>query len=317
MDALLAALPPQARLILLGDAGQLASVEAGSVLADLTRLAPPRTGLDAGRSAALAAAQGRTIQGGMASTWSDHIIRLQINHRSRAHPALAALAVALREGDAAAVGRVLDDAAQHDAKRVEPAHLDTAIDLIWDDCRAAMTAPGPAEALAALGRARILCALNDGPRGVAGLNRAVEARLRQAQVPVDGPWYRGRPVLIGANDPANGLFNGDLGVAWDGAVWFDDGHGGVRSVAPALLPEHRTAWAMTVHKAQGCEFIRVAVVLPDAPHALVTRELIYTAVTRAREQVRLVATPEVLAAACAASAVRESGLAERLRTMAV
>lgn len=283
MDALVAALPLTSQLILLGDAGQLASVEAGNVLGDI-------------------AAHDR---GGA-------VVRLTVNHRSRHHPGLAALATALRAGDAAATRAALGDDGQSDVDRCLPEDLDAALELVWPDQQAACAAADAASALQALDQARILTALNDGPWGVEGLNRRVEARLRAAGVDTRHEWYQGRPVLITANDPATRLFNGDLGVCWDGAVHFGDGAGGVRAVAPALLPAHRSAWAMTVHKAQGCEFARVLVVLPESAHPLVTRELVYTAVTRAKSRARLVATDAVLDAACAASAVRASGLQERL-----
>jgi exodeoxyribonuclease V alpha subunit len=130
-------------------------------------------------------------------------------------------------------------------------------------------------------------------------------------------WYRGRPVLVTANDHGLGLFNGDVGVCLpddDGRMraWFADARG-VRAVSPAKLPEHDTAWAMTVHKSQGSEFDRVVFVMPERDSPLLTRELVYTAVTRARAQVTVFAPTEILRAAVARRAERASGLRDLLR----
>lgn len=125
----------------------------------------------------------------------------------------------------------------------------------------------------------------------------------------------GRPLLITANDHRLGLANGDLGVLWefDGklAACFPDGAGGVRRLAPARLPAHESGWVTTVHKAQGSEAVMVVAVLPPTPHPLASRELIYTAVTRARERVLLVGDAPLLAAALAQREQRRTGLAAR------
>jgi exodeoxyribonuclease V alpha subunit len=123
----------------------------------------------------------------------------------------------------------------------------------------------------------------------------------------------GRPLLITANDHRLGLANGDLGVLWetDGrlSACFPDGAGGVRRLAPARLPAHETGWVTTVHKAQGSEAVMVVAVLPPAPHPLANRELVYTAVTRARERVLLVGDAPLLAAALMRREQRRTGLA--------
>ena len=194
-------------------------------------------------------------------------------------------------------------------------------------CHAAL-AGGPlddattADLHAAFGRFRVLCALREGPRGVQAINEAVSRRLRQAITgePADNrsPWFAGRPVMVLRNDPALKLFNGDIGLALpgpDGAlrVLFPADDGRWRAVPPARLPAHETAWAMTVHKAQGSEFDAVLLLLPAQRSRVLSRELLYTGITRARKQVTLAAGADVLAAAVQASSQRHAGLQARLR----
>ena len=134
-----------------------------------------------------------------------------------------------------------------------------------------------------------------------------------------GAWYAGRPVLVTANDYGVGLFNGDLGVmGWAGSdmvVYFPDGKGSVRAVAPARLPPHETAWAMTVHKSQGSEFNRVVLVLPEADTPLVNRALLYTAATRAKEKLTVIGPEAVLRQGTMREARRPSGLGAVLQTV--
>jgi exodeoxyribonuclease V alpha subunit len=179
------------------------------------------------------------------------------------------------------------------------------------------------EVLEAFDRYRVLAALRVGPRGVAALNRRLarrfRARLGTADTAPASAWYPGRPVLVTRNDPLLRLFNGDVGIALPGEgpeaplqVCFADAERGVRRVAPVRLPEHDDAWALTVHQSQGSEFDAVAVVLPAEPHRVLSRELLYTAVTRARHAVRLVGPASVIAAAIDAPTRRHSGLIDRI-----
>lgn len=203
-------------------------------------------------------------------------------------------------------------------------------------CRQALAAgPLGTDAFAALhaafGRFRVLCALRGGARGVEAVNDALSRRLRadiagqppgstppEAGAGSRQPWYAGRPVMVLRNDPALRLFNGDIGLtlpAADGQlqVVFPTADGGWRAVAPARLPAHETAWAMTVHKSQGSEFDAVLLLLPAQPSRVLSRELLYTGVTRARHQVQLAAGSAVLAAAVRAGSRRHAGLQARLR----
>jgi exodeoxyribonuclease V alpha subunit len=176
----------------------------------------------------------------------------------------------------------------------------------------------------AFGAFRVLCALRDGPRGVTALNAAMARRFRGAlHLPGldDGasPWFTGRPVLVLNNDYVLKLFNGDIGIALPDAngellVHFPDAAapGGFRAIAPVRLPRHETAFAMTVHKSQGSEFDGVLVMLPEQRSRVLTRELLYTAVTRARRRVTLVTDAAVLEQAIATPTERHSGLLTRL-----
>jgi exodeoxyribonuclease V alpha subunit len=171
-------------------------------------------------------------------------------------------------------------------------------------------------------RFRILCAEREGMRGVREMNeligrdcrRVVEARWPS---PPRSPWYCGRPVLVLRNDYVLKLYNGDIGIALPDSegnleVYFRQTDGSLRGFAPMRLPEHETAFATTVHKAQGSEFDAVALVLPARASRVLTRELVYTAVTRARRHVTLVCGAEVLATAVRTRTVRHSGLIARL-----
>jgi exodeoxyribonuclease V alpha subunit len=179
-----------------------------------------------------------------------------------------------------------------------------------------LQATSPAAALGALARFRVLCALRDGDAGVAGINNAIERWLAQQGYVVNG-WYDHRPVLITANDPSLRLFNGDVGstLAVDGVpyVHFPLADGGSRAIAPSRLPAHETAWAMTVHKSQGSEFDHVRLVLPDVDTRILTRELLYTGITRARERVTIVGTAATVRLATSRTVARASGLVDRLR----
>ncbi|KPF98373.1 exodeoxyribonuclease V subunit alpha, partial [beta proteobacterium AAP121] len=177
--------------------------------------------------------------------------------------------------------------------------------------------------LAAFDRCRVLCALRSGPWGVAGLNAAIEAALQQQGVlKKGGEWYEGRPVMVTRNEAALGIFNGDIGLvlAAPGAAkdtplraWFLDGDT-LRSVATSRLADVETAFAMTVHKSQGSEFAHVLLVLPPEDTPVLTRELVYTGITRARSAFTLVAPePARLVTAAARLTRRLSGLAEAVR----
>jgi exodeoxyribonuclease V alpha subunit len=188
---------------------------------------------------------------------------------------------------------------------------------------ATKTLRDPGALLAALGDFRVLCAQREGPRGVASLNRYLGEHFRtsvgvERNRALRDQWFAGSAIIVLRNDPVLKLYNGDVGIVLPTAdddslaAHFADGNGGFRTVALARLPEHEAAFATTVHKAQGSEFNRVILLLPAVASRVVTRELLYTAITRARSGVTIVASTEVLEKAIATPTRRYSGLGSRL-----
>jgi exodeoxyribonuclease V alpha subunit len=314
------ALPSHARLILLGDPDQLASVEAGAVLASIAGAAgaySPAMG------ARLARLTGQIVPTGVpASALSDSIVVLERSHRFSASSGIARLARAVRAGDAVAAIAALDggdDASWQDA---DSAALGDAVFAGYAPYFDAVRAGADTErCFSELARFRVLAAVRDGPFGVHALNRAVERRLAARDPAVlHQRWYPGRPVMVTRNDYALRLANGDVGIAVSDsstsggiAVAFEAPDGGIRRFSPARMPECETVYAMTVHKSQGSEFDTVLLVLPPEPAPVLSRELVYTGVTRARRRVAVLARPEVLKAAIVVRVKRDSGLGERLR----
>ncbi|WP_110668115.1 exodeoxyribonuclease V subunit alpha [Salinicola halophilus] len=330
MAALLAALPPAARLILLGDKDQLASVEAGSVLGDLCEGAVGSGGSDAALGYStplrdyLETMTGDSLPALPANALSDHVAMLRRSFRFRADSGIGALARAANAGDGrsfvASLDAGFDDIATLD---VDGAAFERAVVAGYRALFDALEGGAePATLLALQGRFQVLCALRRGAWGVEGLNeRIARALQRQGWLErVDG-WYAGRPVMVTHNDPQLGLYNGDLGLALNDAegrlrVCFPHGDG-IRQVLPSRLDAATTAFAMTVHKSQGSEFDHVLFVLPARANPIVTRELIYTGVTRAKDRLTLGLSrgergTAMLQDAVARQVLRESAIAERL-----
>ena len=183
-----------------------------------------------------------------------------------------------------------------------------------------LKAKDPWEAFERFERFRILCALRKGPFGVTAINRLTEEILKKAGlIEHDKTWYPGRPVLISRNDYSLGLFNGDMGIVFEDResnneprVFFPVADGTLRRLHPLRLPEHETVYAMTVHKSQGSEFDNVLFILPDNDYPVLTRELVYTGITRARKRVEIWGTSEVFSAAVSRRTERTSGLRDAL-----
>ncbi len=174
------------------------------------------------------------------------------------------------------------------------------------------------QAFAGFERFRVLCAVREGALGVRRLNERIEQALAaRGLIDPAETFYAGRPVMVTRNDYALGLFNGDVGLLWPDAegrlrAWFPGEEGGLRSLSPSRLPEHETVFAMTVHKSQGSEFDEVMLILPDEDAPIITRELLYTGVTRARGRVLLRARGDSLGMVIERRVRRDSALQERL-----
>jgi exodeoxyribonuclease V alpha subunit len=309
MTKLLEALPPRARLVLLGDPDQLASVQAGSVLADLAAGPdPPLPGC---------------------------LVRLGGTHRFDSGGGIGRLAQAIASGDPEALEQVLARLARHElpgvrllAPPVDDDLPDEALSLALDGYRPYLEAlsagPAPGEAEGVFLRRvlelhesfRVLCAHRAGGLGAEGVNARLTRALAPRSARVAGHWP-GRPLLVTENRQALGRMNGDLGLALPAGgrlrgVFSAPEPDRVELLDTARLPPHETAFALTIHKSQGSQFERLLVVLPRRPSPLVTRELIYTAVTRARREVVLCAEPGLLRAALGRRVARASTLAADL-----
>ena len=297
MDALVAALPSHATLLLVGDQDQLSSVDAGDLFGAICRVAH-----DVGSGNALHAS----------------VQRLTRSYRFEAHPAIGDAAAAILAGNAAALSAVVHDTARPDVQWAPAPHDRAALlALLVPHLERCLAAETPGAALTALDGFRVLCAEREGTWGVSGINAEVERWLRGQGTSITDRWYHRRPVMVMANDYGTQLFNGDVGVAWEAdgelLVHFPAPEGSTRSIQPARLPETQTAWAMTVHKAQGSEFTNVVVMLPAKGSRVLGRELLYTAVTRARGHVLIVGDESVMRSAVSRTVRRGSGLEALLR----
>lgn len=330
MRQLLEALRPDAVLILLGDPGQLASVDAGSVLADIVA-GTPSNRLPPAMTSLLAPLLQQPPEITDDNTpLAGHVLTL--THSWRAGSGLQRGIEAMRHApDPAWLDTLLTERADGDLhlRHCPNAHaLHGCVDG-WIERHAELLQPllaphiEPADALLHLRQLQILCALRDGPFGAQGINALLTRRLT-ARFGIDTghAWYHGRPLIITRNDYARGLFNGDVGIALEGPeglrAWFElgdrDGNPGLRSFSPRALPAHESAWAITIHRSQGSEYQDVAVVLPpDADNRILTRELVYTAISRARNHAEIWTTDDALRTALARPIQRQGGLRERLQ----
>jgi len=323
MARLIAALPAHARVIFLGDRDQLASVEAGAVLGDVCAwVNAGYTPLRAQELSRLTGTSVPTGEGTEAGALRDSLCLLQKSYRFGSDSGIGQLARAVNNGDAKAMKQVFaqgfSDIALKPLRTTAEyeSMLEEAVAGYADYLALLKARAEPADILAAFSQYQVLCALREGPYGVSGVNEQLEqtlARKRRILPSRHSRWYEGRPVMIARNDSALGLFNGDLGIALDRGtglrVWFPMPDGSIKSVQPSRLPEHDTAWAMTVHKSQGSEFNHAALILPSQSVPLVTRELVYTAITRAKQQLSLYADSALLAQAITVRTERRSGLA--------
>lgn len=243
------------------------------------------------------------------------------SYRFGSDSGIGQLAAAINRGDKAAIKTVFQQGFSDIEKRALHSSEDYAamleealagyghyLDLLRERAE-------PDAVIQAFNEYQLLCALREGPFGVGGLNERIEqvmVQKRKIHRSTHSRWYEGRPVMIARNESSLGLFNGDIGIALDRGqglrVWFALPDGSIKSVQPSRLPEHETTWAMTVHKSQGSEFDHAALILPNQHSPVVTRELVYTAVTRARRRLSLYADERILSGAIATRTERRSGL---------
>lgn len=292
MASLLEALRDDARVILLGDRNQLASVEAGAVLADIC---------DSANQAMVPVTQ------------------LTKSYRFGNDSGIAALSQLINSGESAAAAELLKSGQYPDilwrplpaGKAFEEAFTAA----VRDGYAGYVQAASPADALAELNSFRVLSPLRSGSCGVENLNRLSLSALASERK-IDPLSFRMMPVMVTGNNYELGLFNGDTGVVMESdgtpVVWFENPEGGLRHLSTLRLPPSEAAFALTVHKSQGSEFDRVLLILPDKMSEVLSRELLYTAVTRARRHIEIWGTEEVFRQAIERLTLRKSGLSERL-----
>jgi exodeoxyribonuclease V alpha subunit len=321
------ALPPESRLILLGDKDQLASVEAGSVLGEVCARAGR---FSPAFQARLTALTGEKLPAGREaiSPLVDTIVLLRHSFRFGAASGIGALAQAVNRGQSLEAMTLLLEGQYTDIDwqlLPNPTALseqlaESVIAGFSPYLQAVRRNVGAVAIFEQFNRFRVLCALRHGPFGVEALNQLCETILHtRGLLNSRQIWYAGRPVMIVRNDYQLRLFNGDIGIALPDPldlqrlkVFFLSSDGFLRSFAPARLPEHQTVYAMTIHKSQGSEFERILVVTPNEPSPVLSRELIYTALTRAKQHAQFYGVPSVFAAAVERRLRRSSGLRDRL-----
>jgi exodeoxyribonuclease V alpha subunit len=331
---LIEAVPDNARIILLGDKDQLAAVESGAVFAELS--AYPTFSVQ--RIETLSRLSGVSPQAletpstqGTQTSLQDSVIWLRRNYRFAAGSRIGFLAAETKDGNAGRVLERLQDSSDtsllwiNDGGSVpSAASIQAIVDGYAQYLEAVLKgAASPRAISAAFARFRVLCAVREGPWGVNAINSQVETHFRRALQHAGGPglrgeWYPGRPVMVLRNDHVLKLFNGDIGIVLPDTqgvlqVYFPDETGDLRAIAPVRLPDHETAFAMTVHKSQGSEFEELLLVLPAEKNRVLSRELFYTAVTRARERLTIVANATVIAGTVETATQRVSGLSSRMR----
>jgi exodeoxyribonuclease V alpha subunit len=287
MSKLVDALKSGGRMILLGDKDQLASVESGAVLADITQSLPQQT------------------------------VELLKSHRFQGGIKLLADAVNLQQTELA---WQLLQKPHADVALLRSDPIDFIVENYFDYLNLMVQGAGFTQIFSAFNRFQVLCANQKGRNSVADINARVEHALSGLdKIRLGGLWYAGRPIMITANNPALQLFNGDIGLCLPDQdsqgqlrVFFTRGDGGVKKLQPARLLACETVYAMTIHKSQGSEFAQVLIMLPERINPVLSKELLYTAISRAKTQVKIVADPAVFMAAIGRKVQRQSGLADKL-----
>ncbi|MDD9157219.1 exodeoxyribonuclease V subunit alpha [Aliivibrio sp. S4TY2] len=320
MARLLDAVPEHARVILLGDKDQLASVEAGAVLGDICQFT--KMGYSQNQAQQLSQLTGfNLLAQSHNNAVADSLCMLQKSYRFDARSGIGQLAKAINEGSKFKVEAVwakgFSDIRFYDLSNDS---YNAMITMMVNGYRSYLghihAGDKPEIVLKAFSKIQLLCAMREGDFGVVGLNQRIEKALKKSDLIPHGDeiWYSGRPVMVTQNDYGVGLYNGDIGIAMPDPidqrlrVYFDMPDGSIRGVLPSQLPEHETVYAMTIHKSQGSEFEHTVLALPAEFSPILTRELIYTGVTRAKKKLDLFATEKVVARGVMIKTQRNSGL---------
>ncbi len=313
MAKLFNALAPSTRLILLGDSQQLASVESGAVLANLCEHPMAFSGTFADTVKAITGIE-LNVESSSQTILCDSVVSLQHSYRFSGDSDIGRLAKAVQVADADQVIDVITNSTetvwhQQPDLNVLIAGYQPYFDVI-------KTSNSPLECITAFDRYRVLCALKQGPYSVVSVNHLIELNLAKHGWRSQQDFYHGRPIMITQNDYRQQLFNGDTGLILKDdlgelrACFLIDNS--LRWVDLSRLPSHETAYAMTIHKSQGSEFDAISVLLPDEDNSILNRELLYTAITRAKKQLMIVANETIVRKTITTQHQRESGLAQLL-----
>lgn len=314
MAKLIQALPDKARLILLGDSQQLASVESGAVLANLCS-----------QSVQFSEEFTRTLQQladislesskGELSILTDSVVTLQHSYRFDERSDIGKLARAVQSGDEQEVFSTLTTSILPLwQQQLDPDSIQTQVFSAYQPYFDAVTnADDILKVLKMFEQHRVLCAIKQGPQSVASVNDLIERQLQRHGWRTNQDFYLGRPIMVTQNDYRQRLFNGDTGLILNdeagqlrACFLFENT---IRWVELTRLPAHETAFAITIHKSQGSEFENVSVLLPEEDCAVLNRELLYTAITRAKKQVMLLCSEAILSKTVTTRHQRETGLA--------
>lgn len=322
---LFSALLPETRIILLGDKDQLAAVEAGAVFAELAKNSSVSEGMRKMLNEQKSSGLSHKTEKDEKRHLSGCVVWLTENYRFGSNSPIAKLASLVVNSEDEQLAQWLHDQKSNEVKWEDigdglPTNVVERLVRGFDEYVYAVKQADARMALEAYETFCVLCAVRHGKRGVSGINDILTQQLRSilsGEILINSPWYHGRPIMVTENDYSLGVFNGDIGIALRGAdgminVWFAVSSGEFRSIAPSSLPSHQTAYAMTVHKSQGSEFKNVALVLPAKDYPVLTRELIYTAVTRAKQELSIYGNMEILKSAVKRPTVRRSGLSEKI-----
>lgn len=285
MSKLVDALKPDARLILLGDKDQLASVESGAILNDLSQGLPKNTS--------------------------------ELKHSYRFDTQIKDFAFSINQQDKNQAWDILLSDDYPSISLVQESlllHIMSASKSYFSAVKKGLLAK---DIFDVYQQFQVLCSNRRGQWGVEGINHRVEQMLYQEEgINVSQPWYLGKPVIITRNDPNTQLFNGDIGLCLkeegDLFVFFQLANGDIKKLLPNRLPQHETAYALTIHKSQGSEFNHVLMVLPEKPSPVLGKELVYTAITRAKEKVEVASSQQVFDYALSQQVERNSGLRDKV-----
>ncbi len=324
---LLDAIGPETRLIMLGDKDQLASVEAGSLFGDLCQaqeqlnlFSQIRTALTNELNGNLPIIIPQEEEKIRNHPLFQHVVDLKVSHRFTSDGGIGKLSKAIIQNDVPVLQEFIKLNADVQVE-IDEHYSNRLFEQVVAGYAEFIREPDIKTALVKLNNVRVLCAIKEGEQGLHAINRKIEKYLSdEGFISLNKDFYINRPIIITSNNYALGLFNGDVGIIREdenevAKAWFEDGQGNLKAIFPGLITQFETVFAMTIHKSQGSEFNQVLIVLPQTENiAILTRELLYTSVTRAKSKVFIQSTETVIMQTAEGQVQRASGIAQRFLT---